>query len=429
MIDQKGIRNLQPATSPYKRGCGNGLYIYVQKIFIGKDGNEYGGNKYFKGKYKDSEIQVGVFGSGYGELTLQEARDKWNEIKIWSKTTGQKVSKYKDHQIKKIERKQRTLEDAVNVYLAEAREGEWIKPKTLHDYTNQINNHILANISPTTLLTDLEWENGGRERVSKLIESIRQKANGHGVEQARRCQQLLKQILDYAKIEKGWFRGDNPAITSKRYTTNEVEHHPTLPWDKVPQLLKDISMNRCNSHIQRVIATKFLLMTFLRAGALVRLKWEWIKVVDGVKCFEIPGTTSGLKRKKGKSESIPHHVPITSQMERLLKKARSYSDGSEYVFTPIKSGRFPHLNPESPNEYFVRLGYKNQQRAHGWRRTARTNFVDQLGCEEDVIKRQMGHLPDNKVDKAYDQSLRLKDRKDFLEKWCKLLMNQGLVLG
>ena len=38
----------------------------------------------------------------------------------------------------------------------------------------------------------------------------------------------------------------------------------------------------------------------------------------------------------------------------------------------------------------------------------------------------MGHLPDNKVDKAYDQSLRLKDRKDFLEKWCNLLVKQGL---
>ena len=96
------------------------------------------------------------------------------------------------------------------------------------------------------------------------------------------------------------------------------------------------------------------------------------------------------------------------------------------MFQPIREGRYLHLDPESPNNYLIRLGYKGKQRAHGWRRTARSNFVDQLGCDEDVIKRQMGHLPDNKVDKAYDQSLRLKDRKDFLEKWCNLLVKQGL---
>jgi hypothetical protein len=38
----------------------------------------------------------------------------------------------------------------------------------------------------------------------------------------------------------------------------------------------------------------------------------------------------------------------------------------------------------------------------------------------------MGHLPDNKVDKAYDRSLRLKDRKKLMDDWCKLLAENGL---
>ena len=40
----------------------------------------------------------------------------------------------------------------------------------------------------------------------------------------------------------------------------------------------------------------------------------------------------------------------------------------------------------------------------------------------------MGHLPDNKVDKAYDQSLRLKDRKELMDRWCDLLVQNGLEL-
>ena len=132
-----------------------------------------------------------------------------------------------------------------------------------------------------------------------------------------------------------------------------------------------------------------------------------------MKCFVIDGKTSGLKRKHGINDHIPHHVPITKQMDKLLSRLKALSDEKKYVFQPIMASRFDHLTPEAINDYLVRLGYKNKQRSfHGWRRTARTNFVDILGCDRDIIKRQMGHLPDNKVDQAYDQSLRL--RRDII---------------
>ena len=38
----------------------------------------------------------------------------------------------------------------------------------------------------------------------------------------------------------------------------------------------------------------------------------------------------------------------------------------------------------------------------------------------------MGHLPDNKVDQAYDKSLMLEERRIFLNKGCDLLVANGL---
>ena len=38
----------------------------------------------------------------------------------------------------------------------------------------------------------------------------------------------------------------------------------------------------------------------------------------------------------------------------------------------------------------------------------------------------MGHLPDNKVDQAYDKSLMLEEIIIFLNKWCDLLVANGL---
>ena len=104
MITQKKIRELPTYEhKSYKKGCGNGLFLWVGKNYRGVDGEMYGGKKYFKGRYKDSEIQIGIFGNRHGEMKLDEAQYKWNDIKQWSKDTGQKVGLYKKHLQKKID--------------------------------------------------------------------------------------------------------------------------------------------------------------------------------------------------------------------------------------------------------------------------------------------------------------------------------------
>ena len=67
-------------------------------------------------------------------------------------------------------------------------------------------------------------------------------------------------------------------------------------------------------------------------------------------------------------------------------------------------------------------------RAHGWRRVALTAGQERLKCDAEIIQRQMGHLLRDKVRKAYDASLMLPERKDFLQKWCSALVEQGLEI-
>ena len=423
MLTQRQIQQLKPDSKIYKRGCGDGLFVYVEKTYKGIEGDKRGGGKYFKGRYKNSEVQIGKFGTSFNELSLKSAHSEWEKIKSWSVKTKQSVSKYKNHQTQKIEKESHTLKEAIDFYLSEKRMD--IKPFTLQTYKNQLNNRVLGNLSPHTTLKELEWDNGGREIITKVIQQIKKEARGNGVDQSERCQELLNAVFNFA-IENGWMtRGQNPATKFKRKRSRE-NHHPTLNWNEVPKLIADINLNRCNSHIQTVLATKFLLMTFLRTGALARLEWEWIIEKDGIECFEIPGKTYGLKRRKDVNDHIPHYVPLTKEMRGILEICSQLSDGNKFVFQPIRQSRYDHLDPESPNNYLKNLGYSDKQRAHGWRRTARTYAIDLLGCDSDVIKRQMGHLPDNKVDRAYDRSLRLKDRKKLMDDWCKLLTENGL---
>ena len=44
----------------------------------------------------------------------------------------------------------------------------------------------------------------------------------------------------------------------------------------------------------------------------------------------------------------------------------------------------------------------------------------------DGISKQMRHLSEGKVSQAYDNSLRLEERRVFMEKWCQLLVESGL---
>ena len=219
-------------------------------------------------------------------------------------------------------------------------------------------------------------------------------------------------------------RGQNPAAKqSKEQMPKHERHHPTIPWVDVHELLEGINLNKYSSHTLVVLSVKFMLMTFLRAGALVRLEWDWVDLRE--KLIVIPGNTPGLKR-SFKTQHLPHHVPITPEMELVLNAAKKLGFSKKHVFGAYRQGNYPHLNPEAPNQFLSNLGYKNVLTAHGWRSVPLTVGQERLKVSHEIIQRQMGHLIGDKVRKAYDNSLMLEERREFLERWSQLLVEEGL---
>ena len=417
------LQSLEPQPTPQTKGCGYGLKLKIKATYTGKNGELRGGGKYFIGRYQGEDINVGTFGKNAGEYSLDEALTKWMDIKKWCLKNGGNISDYKTHLLigKQME-KTKTLYDAIQGFLKDATD---IKATTHKEYTYKLNNQILSHLEGSTPLRKLEWDKGGREIIEQVISKIE---DGKKFDLSHRCRQLLCQVFDYS-IDKGWMRrGQNPSKQSgKNRKRHEVKHHPSITWNEVPLLLSAINTNACNAHNQTVLATKLMLMTFLRTGALARLKWEWIDEKE--KMLTISGCTSGLKRTKGVNENIPHHIPITPEMEKLFERASQLSGGKEYVFLPLKENtKHPFIAPSAPNNFFRSLGYKGKQRAHAWRSVARTVGVEVLKTPENIIKRQMGHLPSDKLDKAYDKSLLLDERREFLNKWCSLLVETGLEI-
>ena len=424
MLTQKEINELRGFSTLKKKGCGNGLVV-VRDPRSKKGGLYFYGTmgRKIDGKRVQRDCWIGTEGKGVGQFTQKQAMDKWLLIKQWSLDNDRNPADYgkQDEQ----ESSDYTLGDAIKRFLAKKKSE--IKQVTHREYSLKLNNNVLSHISPDTPLRELEWRNGGRKKVMDVLDKI---TDGEKYDLANRCQGLLSGVFDCA-ISAGWMYvdgdGRNPASKMKGDNSPKPsnQHHHCISWDKVPDLLDDIEMNRSSSSIQAVAATKLLLMTVMRAGAICRLKWKWFDT-HFEDTITIPGGTPGLKRVKGKNDDIPHHIPITTQMHQLFSLMQRFNSESEYVFSPIMQSRFPHLDPSAPNNFLRSIGYKDALRMHGWRRTANTAGIDVLKVELDVIKRQLGHLPEGKVNQAYDGSLRLAERRDYLQSWCDLLEKNGM---
>jgi integrase len=415
-LNQREIMALAATSKRQQYGCGDGLNIIVEPA-------HKGGGKSFEAKYrmkvqgqtKQIPVRIGVFGTKPGQFTLKHAHQKWLEIKLWAKKENRDPRQFG----KNIRQSSAvTMREAVDAFLLKKSR---LKEHTLKNYRVQLENQVLKVVDGQTLLNDLEWDRGGRQIIDSVIDLIKERGS-HS--QAERVQRVLAQCFDHA-IDKGWMtRGQNPAVKESRdEATGEERHHPTIDWAQVPELTEAINLNRCSANNIVVLSVKFMLMTFLRAGALVRLQWEWYDHQN--KIITIPGNTPGLKR-TSKTQHIPHHVPVTSEMAVLLAEAQKLGFSQKYIFGSYRSGKYPHLNPESPNNFLINLGYKDLLTAHGWRSVPLTVGQDILKVSHEIIQRQMGHLIGDKVRKAYDNSLMLDERREFMNEWSRLLVEQGL---
>ena len=415
-LNQKEIMALAATSKRQQYGCGEGLNIIIEPA-------HKGGGKSFeakfrmnvKGKIKQIPVRIGVFGTKPGQFTLRQAYQKWLEIKLWAKKENRDPRHFgiNIHKSSTV-----TMRDAVDAFLLKKSR---LKEHTTKNYRVQLENQVLKVVNDKTLLIDLEWVRGGRQIIDSVIDIIKERGS-HS--QAERVQRVLAQCFDHA-IDKGWMaRGQNPAVKQSRdEATDEERHHPTIGWSEVPALMEAINLNKCSANNIVVLSLKFMLLTFLRAGALVRLRWDWYDSRNQI--IIIPGDTPGLKR-TFKTQHIPHHVPVTPEIEVLLGEARKLGFSQKYIFGSYRESKYPHLNPESLNKFLINLGYKDLLTAHGWRSVPLTVGQDVLKVSHEIIQRQMGHLIGDKVRKAYDNSLMLDERREFMAEWSRLLVRQGL---
>ncbi len=365
-------------------------------------------------RWKDKQISVriGVYGTGYKQLSLNDARDEWNRLRTWSREEG------RDPRDLQKEEKRLFVDKTNNPTLLDAVEG-WLEktdiaPSTKRDYENKLFNQVIPSLGGNTPLAMFAWNKGGRDKVLKLKEQIEIRGSGS---QADRVFMVMRQVFEYA-IDRNWLEAPNPAMSSRFTKSKHIpQNNPCLSWDELPPLLNDLNTNRGKGTPVVVGAIKFVIFTFVRVGSLVPMRWDELDYKKDL--WIIPA-----ERMKSRKE---HLVPLTDPIKRLLDYLRQFNGEEDYVFWSPRGRAKPHIDESALNQYLkVRLGYGGKQTAHGLRQLPLTAGQDVLDFPAEIIQRQMAHAVGDKIRQAYDKSQALKERRAFMDAWCDALVSHGL---
>ena len=168
MLNHNQIVALKPTNKTFKRGLGNGLTLVVDRQYKGKNGNLWGGRKYFKGRVKGTEVWLGTFGNKGGELSLKNAREKFFEIKDICQKNNISYAEYKRGK-NRDQISAWTLKDAIDHFLNDCKLR--IKETTYREYDRKLN-QILTHIDPITPIKELEWDKVEKNWGSYFIQMV-----------------------------------------------------------------------------------------------------------------------------------------------------------------------------------------------------------------------------------------------------------------
>ncbi len=153
-----------------------------------------------------------------------------------------------------------------------------------------------------------------------------------------------------------------------------------------------------------------LTYTFTRTTELRAAEWSE---------FDVDNATWVIPAERMKMRES-HHVPLSRQALRVLVDIKALTANSKWVFPNERNPRKP-MSENTMLYALYRMGYHGRATGHGFRTSASTMLNEVLGCNKDVIERQLAHKEPNKVREAYNRAEYLPERREMMQRWADYL--------
>lgn len=158
-------------------------------------------------------------------------------------------------------------------------------------------------------------------------------------------------------------------------------------------------------------ALKLMALLFPRPGELRAAEWKEFDF--DTKVWSIPATRTKMRR--------AHRVPLPAQSVIILKELHQITGWGKILFPGIRDETRP-ISDNTLNAALRRLGYtKDEATAHGFRATASTLMNESGVWHPDAIERQLAHVENNDVRRAYARGEHWDERVRMMQWWADYL--------
>jgi len=155
------------------------------------------------------------------------------------------------------------------------------------------------------------------------------------------------------------------------------------------------------------MALQLMALVFPRPGELRAAEWSEFDFDKAV--WIIPAGRMKMRR--------PHQSPLSRQAIEVLRGLHVITGRADLLFPGIRSPRRP-ISDNTLNAALRRLGYgKNDATAHGFRASA-SSLLNECGkWHPDAIERQLAHVENNDVRRAYARGEYWQERVEMMQWW------------
>lgn len=375
------IKNAKPKSKDYTLNIDTGLSILVKTS----------GSKLWRFRYSFSGKRCMISLGKYPQIPLKDARVKVREYqdmldKGLNPSTQRKITKVR----------LATERDFQTVAL------EWHNNRYKHKdkkHAEAIKRRLELYLFPAIgklLLKDIE-----APMLFNLIEKVQDMGY---VETGKRVNSYASMIFRYG-VAKGYCKRDVTQDYKGMLKSAKPVHMPTLvDKDEIGEFLND--MDNYNGTV--IIKTALLVSayTFVRPRELAQSQWAFIDFDKHQ--WLIPADLMKMGRE--------HLVPLSQQVETLLRALYSITGSSKYIFPNERSPDKP-IHNETVNKTLRRIEngkYIGRMVSHGFRAMAST-LLNENQFRADVIEKQLAHQEANKVRGAYNHAEYLQERVEMMQ--------------
>jgi integrase len=365
-LSDTAIRAAKPRKKLVKLSDGGGLYLLIQPH----------GTKLWRMGYRIGGKQKTLAFGIYPTVSLAQARAKRDAAKILLEDGGDPSVRRK---IDKLSRGNTFKLVADELLEKIKREGR-----------------APATLAKKQWLLDFAYAVIGDRPVAKItapeLLAVLRKVEARGTyETARRLRSTCGMVFRYA-IATGRAERD-PSIDLRGALISPTVKHRAAIIDPVAigGLLRAIDGYDGQATTQA--ALRLAPLTFVRPGELRNGEWKEIDFANAL--WVIPAEKMKMKKRTS------HRVPLSRQALAILKDLKAITGESRWILPSVSSVLRP-LSENTVNAALRRMGYKKDEMCgHGFRTTASTRLNEMGRWNPDAIERQLAHLEENDVRRAY----------------------------